>query len=135
MTAARLAAAFLAPHQWTETFLLIADRVSLAQEAKRHIGLNGIDNAAPCALLLCTAHDTFVVTRRTYVTSFITCLVGASVTRCREMATSGDAGDALECIGAIDQGTQSTRFFLFGRDTQPIASHQVALPQIYPHAG
>ena len=42
---------------------------------------------------------------------------------------------ATECVAAIDQGTQSTRVFLFDRKGQPIASHQVPLPQIYPKAG
>ena len=41
----------------------------------------------------------------------------------------------LECVGAIDQGTQSTRFFLYDRACTPIASCQVELPQIYPPAG
>ncbi|GIM04542.1 hypothetical protein Vretimale_9090 [Volvox reticuliferus] len=38
-------------------------------------------------------------------------------------------------IAAIDQGTQSTRVFMFDRDFTPVASHQVDLPQIYPQAG
>lgn len=41
----------------------------------------------------------------------------------------------MECIGSIDQGTQSTRFFLYGRDAAPLASHQVEFPQIYPKSG
>lgn len=44
-------------------------------------------------------------------------------------------GPPEECVGALDQGTQSTRFFLFGKNCEPIASHQVDLPQIYPQAG
>ncbi|GLI71029.1 hypothetical protein VaNZ11_016146 [Volvox africanus] len=40
-----------------------------------------------------------------------------------------------ECIAALDQGTQSTRVFIFDRDCAPIASHQADLPQIYPQAG
>lgn len=42
---------------------------------------------------------------------------------------------ALEVVGAIDQGTQSTRFFLYDKACRPLASAQVELPQIYPHAG
>ncbi|PSC73566.1 Glycerol kinase [Micractinium conductrix] len=41
----------------------------------------------------------------------------------------------MECVGAIDQGTQSTRFFLYDRNCQPLASAQVEFPQIYPRAG
>ncbi|KXZ50423.1 hypothetical protein GPECTOR_16g597 [Gonium pectorale] len=43
--------------------------------------------------------------------------------------------DHTDCIGAVDQGTQSTRVFIFDKDCNPIASHQVDLPQIYPQAG
>lgn len=41
----------------------------------------------------------------------------------------------MECIGAIDQGTQSTRFFLYDKNAKVLASSQVELPQIYPQAG
>lgn len=40
-----------------------------------------------------------------------------------------------ECVAAIDQGTQSTRVFLFDANGEAIASHQVPLQQIYPKAG
>jgi glycerol kinase len=40
-----------------------------------------------------------------------------------------------EVVASIDQGTQSTRVYLFDREARPVASHQVALPQIYPRAG
>jgi len=35
----------------------------------------------------------------------------------------------------VDQGTQSTRVYLFDRDVQPVASHQVSFPQMYPQPG
>ncbi|KAJ7522188.1 hypothetical protein O6H91_11G009000 [Diphasiastrum complanatum] len=38
-------------------------------------------------------------------------------------------------VGAIDQGTTSTRFFLYDRNAKPVASHQVEFAQIYPQAG
>ena len=38
-------------------------------------------------------------------------------------------------IGAIDQGTTSTRFFLFNRDSKAIASHQLEHTQILPRPG
>ncbi|KAL4421980.1 hypothetical protein ABPG77_011003 [Micractinium sp. CCAP 211/92] len=41
----------------------------------------------------------------------------------------------MDCIGAIDQGTQSTRFFLYDAQCRPLASAQVEFPQVYPHAG
>lgn len=50
-------------------------------------------------------------------------------------APAGDAGGATEVVAAIDQGTQSTRVFLFDAAGQSVASHQVALKQIYPKAG
>jgi hypothetical protein len=33
--------------------------------------------------------------------------------------------DTMECIGAIDQGTQSSRFYLYSKDCSTIASSQV----------
>ncbi|OQD81149.1 hypothetical protein PENANT_c029G02755 [Penicillium antarcticum] len=38
-------------------------------------------------------------------------------------------------VGSIDQGTTSTRFLIFDRDGEPVASHQVEFSQIYPHPG
>lgn len=38
-------------------------------------------------------------------------------------------------IGALDQGTTSTRFIIYDRSAVPIASHQVEFNQIYPQAG
>ncbi|KAJ5105344.1 Glycerol kinase, partial [Penicillium alfredii] len=38
-------------------------------------------------------------------------------------------------VGSIDQGTTSTRFLIFNRDGEPVASHQVEFRQIYPHPG
>ncbi|KAF6261584.1 hypothetical protein COO60DRAFT_1268650 [Scenedesmus sp. NREL 46B-D3] len=41
----------------------------------------------------------------------------------------------MECVAAIDQGTQSTRVFIFDKNAQPIACHQEQFKQIYPKAG
>ncbi|CZR67949.1 probable GUT1-glycerol kinase [Phialocephala subalpina] len=38
-------------------------------------------------------------------------------------------------IGSIDQGTTSTRFLIFNREGEPVASHQVEFTQYYPHPG
>jgi glycerol kinase len=38
-------------------------------------------------------------------------------------------------IGALDQGTTSTRFIVFDRDRKPVAQHQVEHKQITPHPG
>lgn len=38
-------------------------------------------------------------------------------------------------IGSIDQGTTSTRFLIFNKDGEPVASHQVEFEQIYPNPG
>ncbi|CAN6459550.1 unnamed protein product [Victoria cruziana] len=38
-------------------------------------------------------------------------------------------------IGSIDQGTSSTRFFIYNRHGKSIASHQMEFTQIYPEAG
>ena len=44
-------------------------------------------------------------------------------------------GLAESFIGSIDQGTTSTRFLIFNRDGEPVASHQVEFEQIYPNPG
>lgn len=38
-------------------------------------------------------------------------------------------------IGSIDQGTTSTRFLIFNRDGEPVASHQIEFKQYYPQSG
>lgn len=38
-------------------------------------------------------------------------------------------------VGSIDQGTTSTRFLIFDREGEPVASHQVEFSQIYPNPG
>jgi glycerol kinase len=38
-------------------------------------------------------------------------------------------------VGSIDQGTTSTRFLIFNREGEPVASHQVEFKQIYPQPG
>ncbi|KXG47999.1 Glycerol kinase [Penicillium griseofulvum] len=38
-------------------------------------------------------------------------------------------------VGSIDQGTTSTRFLIFNREGEPVASHQVEFSQIYPNPG
>lgn len=38
-------------------------------------------------------------------------------------------------VGSIDQGTTSTRFLIFNRDGEPVASHQIEFKQIYPQSG
>jgi glycerol kinase len=43
--------------------------------------------------------------------------------------------DVSELIGAIDQGTTSSRFLIFNRAGEPIASHQIEFKQIYPNSG
>ncbi|KAG4434445.1 hypothetical protein IFR05_010085 [Cadophora sp. M221] len=38
-------------------------------------------------------------------------------------------------VGSIDQGTTSTRFLIFNREGEPVASHQVEFKQYYPQPG
>lgn len=38
-------------------------------------------------------------------------------------------------IGAIDQGTTSTRFIIFDGVGQPVAMHQLEFKQMYPQSG
>jgi glycerol kinase len=38
-------------------------------------------------------------------------------------------------VGSIDQGTTSSRFLIFNKEGEPVASHQVEFTQIYPNPG
>ncbi|KAH0833564.1 glycerol kinase [Fonsecaea monophora] len=38
-------------------------------------------------------------------------------------------------VGSIDQGTTSSRFLIFNKRGEPVASHQLEFKQIYPHPG
>ena len=38
-------------------------------------------------------------------------------------------------IGSIDQGTTSSRFLIFDKAGNPVASHQIEFQQLYPHSG
>ncbi|KIW00193.1 glycerol kinase [Verruconis gallopava] len=38
-------------------------------------------------------------------------------------------------IGAIDQGTTSSRFLIFSKEGEPVAMHQMEFKQIYPNSG
>ena len=38
-------------------------------------------------------------------------------------------------VGSIDQGTTSSRFLIFNKSGEPVASHQLEFKQIYPHPG
>jgi glycerol kinase len=38
-------------------------------------------------------------------------------------------------IGAIDQGTSSSRFIIYDKSAKSIGSHQVEFTQFYPQAG
>ena len=40
-----------------------------------------------------------------------------------------------QLIGAIDQGTTSTRFILYDHELKQVALHQTEHQQIYPQAG
>lgn len=42
---------------------------------------------------------------------------------------------AVEFIGAIDQGTTSTRFLIFDSSGEVVASHNVEFQQYYPQSG
>lgn len=44
-------------------------------------------------------------------------------------------GSVRECICAIDQGTQSTRVYLFDKEANVLGSHQAEFTQYTPHAG
>lgn len=41
----------------------------------------------------------------------------------------------ISFVGAIDQGTTSTRFIIFNPKGEVVAQHQLEFEQIYPHPG
>ena len=54
------------------------------------------------------------------------------------MTISNDASIKVDekCfIGSIDQGTTSSRFLIFDKAGNPVASHQIEFKQLYPHSG
>ena len=44
-------------------------------------------------------------------------------------------GEMASYVGAIDQGTTSTRFIVYDASAKVVASHQLEFTQIYPQAG
>lgn len=42
---------------------------------------------------------------------------------------------AATFVGAIDQGTTSTRFLIFNRSGEVVALHQLEFKQLYPSPG
>jgi glycerol kinase len=53
----------------------------------------------------------------------------------KQNAGGGGDVDTSELIGAIDQGTTSSRFLIFNRHGEPVAQHQEEFRQIYPNPG
>ena len=51
------------------------------------------------------------------------------------MAHAAYAAAMGDFIGAVDQGTTSTRFIVFDHDGRPVASHQLEHEQVLPRAG
>jgi len=59
---------------------------------------------------------------------------GFEVLSQKDWEPSADDGTS-EFIGAIDQGTTSSRFLIFSTQGEPVASHQIEFKQIYPNSG
>ena len=52
----------------------------------------------------------------------------------RNKMTDGK-GSGEVFVGSIDQGTTSTRFLIFNKNGEPVASHQIEFKQYYPQPG
>lgn len=54
-----------------------------------------------------------------------------------QVLTNDEAGDSKEkvFVGAIDNGTTSSRFLIFDSNGEPVAQHQIEFEQIYPESG
>lgn len=48
---------------------------------------------------------------------------------------AGSMEQTHELIMGVDQGTQSTRVYLFDHNLQPVGMHQMPVTQYYPHPG
>jgi hypothetical protein len=53
----------------------------------------------------------------------------------RESENELSIADTSTLIGAIDQGTSSSRFLIFNRHGEIVASHQKEFKQIHPNPG
>jgi glycerol kinase len=51
----------------------------------------------------------------------------------KKVVTMGSTQESF--VGSIDQGTTSSRFLIFNKSGEPVASHQLEFKQIYPHPG
>ena len=50
--------------------------------------------------------------------------------------TTTEAAKKQKCfVGSLDQGTTSSRFIIFNRHADPVASHQIEFQNHYPHPG
>lgn len=58
---------------------------------------------------------------------------GFEVVTQKDWQNSDDSSS--DFIGAIDQGTTSSRFLIFNTQGEPIAQHQMEFKQIYPNSG
>jgi len=53
----------------------------------------------------------------------------------RKLKAAMSSSSQAQFVGAIDQGTTSTRFLIFNRDGEVVALHQLEFTQIYPNPG
>ncbi|GAI46505.1 unnamed protein product, partial [marine sediment metagenome] len=53
----------------------------------------------------------------------------------KERGTEGIRKITKKYIAAVDQGTTSTRFMVFGHEGKVVSVHQLEHQQIYPHVG
>jgi glycerol kinase len=51
------------------------------------------------------------------------------------LPTAAEVGQDEWFIGSIDQGTTSSRFLVFNREADPVASHQIEFENHYPESG
>lgn len=60
---------------------------------------------------------------------------GFEVVSSRDWHGSDVIDTTADFIGAIDQGTTSSRFLIFSKEGEPVAMHQMEFKQIYPNSG
>lgn len=61
--------------------------------------------------------------------------VSSSIGKLNDSLPTMSPTTATTFIGAIDQGTTSTRFLIFNKSGEVVALHQLEFKQIYPQSG
>lgn len=57
------------------------------------------------------------------------------ITKINDTMVHVNGNSNISFVGAIDQGTTSSRFLIFDKSGEVVATHQLEFKQIYPQSG